>query len=79
MTEQMKHMLVGAKGAAKRLATMDGATRDGILTDFANELLKNADYILEENAKDVAAAREKLGEVMVDRLKLTKQRIEGMA
>ena len=46
---------------------------------MADTLSKNAEAVLKANALDVEASREKYGPVMIDRLTLTKERIEGMA
>jgi glutamate-5-semialdehyde dehydrogenase len=46
----------------------------------AAELCKRSGYLLEENEKDVRAAVEKgVSKPLVDRLRLTEARIEGMA
>ncbi len=79
MTEQMEKLLTAAKNATACLSIMDTETKDRILTDFAAALEKNAEYILAENAKDLENARGKIAEVMLDRLRLTKERIKGMA
>ncbi len=66
--------------AAERI--MRGADMDKInnaLTLMAEELLLGADEILNANALDCEAARGRISEVMIDRLKLTEERIRGMA
>lgn len=45
----------------------------------AEALLRHTDEILSANAADLKAAEGKISEVMTDRLRLTKERIEGMA
>ena len=46
----------------------------------ANVLVEDAAYILEENEKDLQAAKENgMHEGLIDRLRLTKERIEGIA
>ena len=49
------------------------------LKAIADRLISEKDSILEANAEDVQAAREHLGDVMIDRLTLTEARIEAMA
>ena len=46
---------------------------------MADALEENCSAILEENKKDVEAARGKITDVMIDRLSLDKSRIKGMA
>ena len=50
------------------------------LCHVANVLVEDAAYILEENEKDLQAAKENgMHEGLIDRLRLTKERIEGIA
>ena len=49
------------------------------LMAMADSLIENADNILKENAKDIENAKGSVSEVMIDRLSLSKERIEGMA
>ena len=49
------------------------------LKAMAKALLDNTDAILLANAKDVENARDNVSEVMIDRLRLDENRIEGMA
>ncbi len=49
------------------------------LEKMADELLFASDTILCENEKDLTAARTTLGDVMIDRLRLTEDRISSMA
>ena len=49
------------------------------ITEMANALVQNNDLILSANAIDVENAKGKISEVMIDRLKLTKDRILDMA
>ena len=49
------------------------------LTEMANALVLNTDAILAANEIDVENAKGKISEVMIDRLKLTKERILDMA
>ncbi len=49
------------------------------LNAMADALIKNTDKILESNARDVEAAKDKIAPVMIDRLRLNEERILGMA
>jgi glutamate-5-semialdehyde dehydrogenase len=69
-----------AKDAARRLAHLPARVKDAALLAMADTLLKNADDILDANAADVRAAREKeLSRALLDRLLLTTERIQDMA
>ena len=72
-------ILIAAKKAAAELALLSGETRNSALLAMADALEQNAHRILKKNAEDVENAREKLGEVMIDRLRLDEKRIRGMA
>lgn len=79
MTEQMLELLTKAKNARGALENLDSETRENIMLDFAEKLEEEADYILAENAKDLENAKGKVPDVMLDRLRLTKERIKAMA
>jgi glutamate-5-semialdehyde dehydrogenase len=69
-----------ARGAAGALAKLDATTRNGALEAMADALEAQTDYLLEENALDVEAARAKnTEEPLVDRLLLTAGRIADIA
>jgi len=53
--------------------------KNAALAAIADRLISETERILAANALDVEAAREKYGSVMIDRLMLTRGRIEGMA
>lgn len=68
---------VAAKG---KIATAPTGEKNEILCRIAEILRANEDVILTENEKDIAKARENgITETMVDRLRLTKERIDGIA
>ena len=76
-----KEILAEAKKAKLTLSRADAKTLDAALNFMADELIKDKDEILSANAEDVARA-ERSGEitsVMIDRLRLTDERINGMA
>ncbi len=69
-----------SKAAQKILAKAGGAAIDKALRAIAAALEKNAAYILEENSKDIRAAKDAgISQAMIDRLTLTHDRISGMA
>ena len=72
-------ILKRAKAAAPKLAVLTTEQKNKALAAMADSLEANADSILSANSKDVLEAREHLGEVMVDRLCLTQERILAMA
>ncbi|MEO8222338.1 MAG: glutamate-5-semialdehyde dehydrogenase [Specibacter sp.] len=69
-----------ARRAARRMAGANRAWKDKGLRAIAKALLDNQDRILAANAKDLAAGRENGTSVpMLDRLTLTKPRVQGLA
>ena len=69
-----------AKFASRAGAKLGTAAKNRGLITVAEELIRQKAYLLEENAKDVEAAKEKgVKESLIDRLQLTESRIEGMA
>lgn len=69
-----------AKETAYQLGLMDTKTKNDLLQFMADELEKNIDSILTENRKDLAAAKENgITDTMLDRLRLTGERIKDMA
>jgi len=69
-----------SKAAQRILAKSGGAAIDKALNAIATALEKNAQYILEENAKDIRAAADAgISDAMIDGLTLTQSRISGMA
>ncbi len=69
-----------AKQAEKSLAVADTQKKNEALGLMAENLLKDREKILAANAVDMALAEKNgLRKIMLDRLLLTKERIEGMA
>ena len=69
-----------AKFASRAGAKLGTAAKNRGLITVAEELIRQKAYLLEENEKDVEAAKEKgVKESLIDRLQLTESRIEGMA
>lgn len=72
-------ILKQAKAAGSELAKLSSEDKNNALLAMADALEENCSAILEENKKDVEAARGKITDVMIDRLSLDKSRINGMA
>lgn len=72
-------LLIKAKGACGQLNLLDTESKNKALLSMAKALIDNADNIIAENKKDIAFAKGKISEVMIDRLSLNKERIIGMA
>lgn len=72
-------ILKQAKAAKSELAKLCSEDKNNALLAMADALRENCAAILEENKKDVEAARGKITDVMIDRLSLDEDRIKGMA
>ncbi|GMN89330.1 glutamate-5-semialdehyde dehydrogenase [Francisella sciaenopsi] len=69
-----------AKQAAKDLAKVNTELKNNVLHQLEKSLLDNAEYILQQNQKDLDNAKKNnLSKAFVDRLTLTSARIESMA
>ncbi|HOF95474.1 MAG TPA: gamma-glutamyl-phosphate reductase, partial [Clostridia bacterium] len=69
-----------AKAASYSMMNLSSSLKDDALKKMADALEHNADYILEQNEKDLAKGRESgLSDALLDRLRLTKLRISAMA
>jgi glutamate-5-semialdehyde dehydrogenase len=69
-----------ARDASRVLARLDGATRAAALEAMAAALEARADEILEANARDMEAGAEAdIGSALLDRLKLDRGRLAGIA
>ena len=77
--KQTMDILAAAKAAKATLGLLTTQKKNEALSAMADALMDARESILLANAQDVADARERLGEVMIDRLTLTDARIEGMA
>ena len=71
---------IRAKAAEPAVSAASSALKDAALAAIARALRENAQEIIAENAKDLAAADENgVSKAMQDRLRLDEGRIEGMA
>lgn len=75
----MIEMLKRTKFAARKLAKSTGEQRNLALEMIAQGLENNAQSILAANAVDIEKAKGVIGDVMIDRLRLTEARIADMA
>ena len=65
--------------AVSRSGILSENQKNEALTEMANALIADTQVILAANDTDVENAKGKISEVMIDRLKLTKERIADMA
>ena len=79
MNDQMRALLERARMAAPSLSLLDTEEKNRALRHMADALRACASEIAAANRQDVEAARETLGDVMVDRLLLNESRIAAMA
>ena len=75
----MKTMLENAKKAKRSVGCLTTEAKNQALLAMASALEESRDQILAANALDMAAAKGKISETMLDRLLLTPARIHGMA
>ena len=68
-----------AKEASRKISALPDEKINAGLSAMAESLIKDTDKILTANAEDIEAARGIISEVMLDRLRLTEERIKGMA
>ncbi|EFS03428.1 glutamate-5-semialdehyde dehydrogenase [Listeria seeligeri FSL S4-171] len=79
MTELIKNG-AAAKEAATFLAQASTKEKNAALLQLSNDLLANSTQLLQENKKDILRAQEKgTPETMIDRLRLTEERIKDIA
>lgn len=76
----LEQLGTAAKAAASKMNRLSVLEKNRGLLSVAEALVKSVDEILEANRTDISAAREAgMKESLVDRLSLTRERIEGMA
>ncbi|HEN2724578.1 TPA: glutamate-5-semialdehyde dehydrogenase [Streptococcus agalactiae] len=69
-----------AKKASQSVARLSTASKNEILRDLARNIVADTETILTENARDVVKAKDNgISEIMVDRLRLNKDRIQAIA
>ena len=76
----VREVLQNAKNAASQLALLSKDEKNRALNAMADQLIANQAAILSANAEDLAQAEANgMNSVMTDRLRLTEERILGMA
>ena len=75
----MNEMLQSAKNAKFEVSALTEQQKNCALQAMADALVANCQQILAANDQDVDNARGTISDVMIDRLKLTEERIQGMA
>ena len=79
-TRTVADLCASARDASRVLRTLDSATRDAALEAMAAALEARTDEVVEANARDVAAGEEAgLSSALVDRLRLTPERVAAIA
>ena len=69
-----------ASAAKREIRTLKTSFKNEVLKLLAEDILKNKESIISENAKDIAAGKEKnLSPALLDRLLLNEKRIESLA
>jgi len=78
--EEVKILAQNVKAVSRKINTASYEVRHKALKNMALALKDNADFLLEENAKDLKEAKERgISEGLYDRLRLTKERIYAMS
>lgn len=75
----MTALLQAAKAAKSEIAQLNTQQKNAALEAMAAALLSAKDEILQANQEDLKRAEGKISTVMLDRLRLTEDRIHGMA
>lgn len=76
----LKFLGENAKQAERVLMTASTGVKNQALRNISDALIRNCDYIIEQNNKDIETARANgMSESMIDRLTLTKGRIEDIS
>ncbi|MFW6437729.1 MAG: glutamate-5-semialdehyde dehydrogenase [Armatimonadota bacterium] len=78
--DQVTQAALAAREASRTLGSIDAETRANALRDMAQGLRDNTGAIMEANAKDMAAGKDRgLSAALLDRLFLDEERIEKIA
>ncbi len=80
LKEEIRNQATDAKKAASHLSRCNTQIKNNALLAMADALEKQSDFLMEENAKDLSAGREKdLSVPLLERLTLSSKRILEMA
>ena len=77
--KETRLILKEAKEASLKVNFLSSEEKNKALDEMAKALLLAKEEIISENEKDLAAAEGSISPVMMDRLRLTAERIDGMA
>jgi glutamate-5-semialdehyde dehydrogenase len=78
--DSVKQIAKDALSASHQLSRLSSTVKNNTLSQMADELIRNVDYLVAENSKDVAKARDAgLSKAMIDRLTLKPATIQAMA
>ena len=78
--EKITEIAMSARSAGNTLANISSDVKNRALLQMAEELVRQADYLVSENAKDIVYAGKKgLSAAMIDRLTLNEMTIKGIA
>ena len=72
-------ILQGAKSATRALSLLSTDEKNAALLAMAEALVADTDVILAANAEDIDGVKDTMNDVMIDRLRLTRERIASMA
>jgi glutamate-5-semialdehyde dehydrogenase len=79
-TASVAEICAGAKRASRVLARLDSTTKNAALLAMADALERRSAEVIEANERDMEAGRESgLAAALLDRLKLSEERIAGIA
>ena len=80
MNTMLEQLGIRAKAAESSMRLLSTDKKNQVLRAVAKSLTDNADRILVANGQDIAHGKENhMSQGLLDRLLLTKERIEGMA
>ncbi len=80
IADKIRTIAVEARRASRAIAKLSSTAKNSLLMDMAAALVEHTAYLVEENAKDLAAAEKKgIAAAMLDRLMLDEARIKAMA
>ena len=72
-------ILKGAKSSTRALSLLSTQQKNDALLAMADALVADTDAILAANSADIEGVKNAMNDVMIDRLRLTKERIAAMA
>jgi glutamate-5-semialdehyde dehydrogenase len=79
-TASVAEICAGAKRASRVLARLDSGTKDAALLAIADALERRTGEVLDANERDMQAGRDSgLAAALLDRLKLSEERVAGIA